>query len=126
MTKKISGNVASPAEQAIIDALRNWIEQIVKEKLEAAGVVQAAPDPESIRIQRGFSITALADAAGIANSSIGRIERGETLRPSPEILAKIASALGVPAQEYRASVARKIEKVRAELRTLDKLRKGSK
>lgn len=57
----------------------------------------------SIRADAGLSIRALADAAGVATSTVHRIERGQ-LRPTVETLRQIAEAAGV-----RLAVAMKVD-----------------
>ena len=63
---------------------------------------------QSVRTNAGLSLRALAGAAGVATSTVHRIERGE-LQPTIETLARIAEAAGVrlrvePQLDHAASV----------------------
>ena len=51
---------------------------------------------KQLREQQGFSINQLAEAAGISNSQISRIENGVRGVPKPATIRKIAEALAVP------------------------------
>jgi transcriptional regulator with XRE-family HTH domain len=51
---------------------------------------------KQLREQQGFSINQLAEAAGISNSQISRIENGVRGVPKPATIRKIADALAVP------------------------------
>ncbi|CAI6081937.1 hypothetical protein PAECIP112173_03376 [Paenibacillus sp. JJ-100] len=54
------------------------------------------PYMKQLREQQGFSINQLAEAAGISNSQISRIENGVRGVPKPATIRKIAEALAVP------------------------------
>ena len=54
------------------------------------------PYMKQLREQQGFSINQLAEAAGISNSQISRIENGVRGVPKPVSIRKIAEALAVP------------------------------
>ncbi|WP_353056765.1 helix-turn-helix domain-containing protein [Paenibacillus polysaccharolyticus] len=54
------------------------------------------PYMKQLREQQGFSINQLAEAAGISNSQISRIENGVRGVPKPATIRKIADALAVP------------------------------
>ncbi|MGQ8870857.1 helix-turn-helix domain-containing protein [Paenibacillus sp. TSA_86.1] len=54
------------------------------------------PYMKQLREQQGFSINQLAEAAGISNSQISRIENGVRGVPKPATIRKISDALGVP------------------------------
>ncbi|PYE48514.1 transcriptional regulator with XRE-family HTH domain [Paenibacillus barcinonensis] len=54
------------------------------------------PYMKQLREQQGFSINQLAEAAGISNSQISRIENGVRGVPKPATIRKIADALHVP------------------------------
>jgi transcriptional regulator with XRE-family HTH domain len=47
----------------------------------------------SMRTDAGLSLRALADAAGVATSTVHRIERGD-LNPTVEVLQRLAEAAG--------------------------------
>ncbi|WP_434756667.1 helix-turn-helix domain-containing protein [Paenibacillus amylolyticus] len=51
---------------------------------------------KQLREQQGFSINQLAEAAGISNSQISRIENGVRGIPKPATIRKISDALAVP------------------------------
>jgi transcriptional regulator with XRE-family HTH domain len=72
-----------------------------------------------IRREAEMSLRALADAAGLATSTVHRIERGE-LRPTVETLRRIAQAAGVrvplePQTDYSASLVGLARSIRAVL-----------
>lgn len=50
---------------------------------------------DKVRIEKGISIRALAERAGISKSHVQRIEAGETV-PTLEVMCRIAKALDVP------------------------------
>ena len=50
---------------------------------------------DKVRIEKGISIRALAERAGISKSHVQRIEAGET-SPTLEVMCRIAKALDVP------------------------------
>lgn len=54
------------------------------------------PYMKQLREKQGFSINQLAEAAGISNSQISRIENGVRGVPKPATIRKIADALAVP------------------------------
>ncbi|WP_434752572.1 helix-turn-helix domain-containing protein [Paenibacillus amylolyticus] len=54
------------------------------------------PYMKQLREQQGFSINQLAEAAGISNSQISRIENGVRGIPKPATIRKISDALAVP------------------------------
>lgn len=103
-------NVSQHPSAALFQALTQYIDAAVDAKLRAAGAVQAAPDPRTIRIKAGLEIVELAERSGVAHSTISRLERGKIRRPSPHVLDKLASALGVSAAEYRGAVASLIQR----------------
>ena len=100
-----NNNISQHPSAALFAALTQYIDATVEAKLRAGGAVAAAPDPRSIRLERGLEIVELADKSGVAHSTISRLERGLIRRPSPHTLDKLASAMGVGTAEYRASVA---------------------
>lgn len=51
-----------------------------------------------VRVARGFSQAGLADHCAIARRTVSRTEKGHT-RPTPETMAKIATALDWPAED---------------------------
>ncbi|MCW3793474.1 MULTISPECIES: helix-turn-helix domain-containing protein [Paenibacillus] len=57
------------------------------------------PYMKQLREQHGYSINQLAEAAGISNSQISRIENGVRGVPKPATIRKIADALSVPYTE---------------------------
>ncbi|OMF14337.1 transcriptional regulator [Paenibacillus amylolyticus] len=57
------------------------------------------PYMKQLREQQGYSINQLAEAAGISNSQISRIENGVRGVPKPATIRKIADALSVPYTE---------------------------
>lgn len=54
------------------------------------------PYLKQLREQQGYSINQLAEAAGISNSQISRIENGVRGVPKPATIRKISDALSVP------------------------------
>lgn len=50
---------------------------------------------KQLRKKRGFSLSELADRAGVAKSYLSSIENGKKSNPSIQILEKISSVLGV-------------------------------
>jgi len=48
------------------------------------------------RIAAGFTQQALAEAAGVSQSLITKIEAGRSKRPRPEILIKLSKAISLP------------------------------
>lgn len=54
------------------------------------------PYLKQLREQQGYSINQLAEAAGISNSQISRIENGVRGVPKPGTIRKISDALSVP------------------------------
>src|SRR5215207_1534503 len=62
----------------------------------------------SLRADAGLSVRALADAAGVASSTLHRIEQGE-LQPTMDTLSRIGEAAGVrlqvaPRVDYAVSI----------------------
>ncbi|MGG4402968.1 helix-turn-helix domain-containing protein [Paenibacillus amylolyticus] len=57
------------------------------------------PYMKQLREQQGYSINQLAEAAGISNSQISRIENGVRGVPKPATIRKISDALSVPYTE---------------------------
>lgn len=51
-----------------------------------------------LRIDRGFTLQALADESGVSKSYLGDIEKGNK-NPTTDVIESIASALGVPARD---------------------------
>ena len=51
---------------------------------------------KELRKKRGMKQVELAKVSGITQATICRIETGEVHQPRPEVLLKIARALGVP------------------------------
>lgn len=49
----------------------------------------------ALRKNRGYTLQALADRAGASKSYVWELERGRGLRPSAQMLSRIAAALGV-------------------------------
>ncbi|MBC7292687.1 MAG: helix-turn-helix transcriptional regulator [Thermoleophilia bacterium] len=58
-----------------------------------------------LRIDREFTLQALADESGISKSYLGDIEKGRK-NPTTDVIEAIAQALGVPAREllYHAAL----------------------
>lgn len=54
---------------------------------------------KAARTQRGLSQRALADAAGVDQQSISRLETGQTREPSHRIVMCVSKALGVDPQQ---------------------------
>lgn len=54
---------------------------------------------KQLRKEKPISQRELADKAGISNAEISRIETGDRLKPSPNVLRAIAPILGVPYEE---------------------------
>lgn len=52
-----------------------------------------------LRDQAGYSIRELARKVGVHNSYLSRLESGETAHPSPELLQRLADALGADSTE---------------------------
>lgn len=69
----------------------------------------AGVDPgrlRALRVRSGASVGMLAAAAGVSRKHLTRLELGQA-RPGPEVLARLAGALGVAASDLqRAAVAR--------------------
>ncbi|MFQ6852507.1 XRE family transcriptional regulator [Streptomyces sp. 35M1] len=59
---------------------------------------EVGPRLRRLRMQRGVSLTALAEATGISKSTLSRLESGQR-RPSLELLLPIAQAHQVPLDE---------------------------
>ncbi|WP_340017319.1 helix-turn-helix domain-containing protein [Paenibacillus sp. FSL K6-1318] len=57
------------------------------------------PYMKQLREQQGYSINQLAEAAGISNSQISRIENGVRGVPKPATIRKISDALSIPYTE---------------------------
>ncbi|HEV8352922.1 MAG TPA: helix-turn-helix transcriptional regulator, partial [bacterium] len=53
----------------------------------------------SIREERGMTLEALAEAAGVSASYLSEVERG-LKRPSTDVVAKIADAFGMLPSEF--------------------------
>lgn len=63
---------------------------------------QRAALGEFIRTRRealGLPAREVARKIGVPHTRLGRMERGEVIQPSAELLGRVASALGVPASE---------------------------
>ncbi|TCO60608.1 helix-turn-helix domain-containing protein [Actinocrispum wychmicini] len=56
---------------------------------------EVAPRLRRLRVQRGFTLAALAEATGISKSTLSRLESGQR-RPSLELLLPLAAAYRVP------------------------------
>ena len=54
------------------------------------------------RQEMGYSMTQLAEAAGVRDSTVLRIERGEFAAPRPDKLARFAALLGIDQAEVLA------------------------
>lgn len=52
------------------------------------------------RERRGWSQAQLAERTGIARSTLGRIEKGDTPNPGTETVQQIARALGLPVNHF--------------------------
>jgi transcriptional regulator with XRE-family HTH domain len=55
------------------------------------------------RLEAGLSQTELADASGVAQSTIATIESGKHPKPHPKTLRKLAGALGVEVRDLLAN-----------------------
>ena len=55
----------------------------------------------TLRHERGLTLAALGARSGLHPTAIGRLERG--LRPTIEVIARLARALGVPASDLAAA-----------------------
>jgi DNA-binding XRE family transcriptional regulator len=100
-----SPNITPLPGPGIVSELTALIDARVDVKMRELGVTIAMPDPRALRIQRGLTQVELAGRAGLSHAAIGRIENGQTRRPAPATLDKIARALGIPESEYRKAVA---------------------
>jgi transcriptional regulator with XRE-family HTH domain len=71
---------------------------------EAFGTVAHRPSTvtESLRLARGWTLTTLAEHAGVAVTAVRRLERGKPVRPGT--VAAVASTLGVPPADLAARV----------------------
>lgn len=66
-----------------------------QEQAIANALDQVGPRLQSIRKQRGITLTSLATATGISKSTLSRLETGQR-RPSLEVLLPLAQAYRVP------------------------------
>ncbi|HEY1763227.1 MAG TPA: XRE family transcriptional regulator [Acidimicrobiales bacterium] len=57
---------------------------------------------ESARLDRGWSVNALAQASGVSRTMIAKIERGD-VQPTAALLARLSGALGMTLSELIAS-----------------------
>jgi len=73
------------------------IRKTPKTRLDYAGVI------ERLRRERGMTREALAEASGVSASYLSEVERGFK-RPSTDVLAKIAQALGMAPSQLLAVV----------------------
>ena len=92
----------------LFESLHNHITAVVRRELAAAGMGAVVLAPRELRIRAGKEIRDVAFESGVSAATISRIESGKILNPSPQTLAAIAAALGVPAAEYREAFARYI------------------
>ena len=92
--------------------IEDLVRQIVREEIAKINPHAEYKSPEALRIEKGFSVTTLGDAAGVAPSSITRLEEGHITKPRPCTIDAIADALAVPREEYRAAIARVIQAAR--------------
>lgn len=76
-----------------------------------------AVNVRALRIDRGLSITELADAVGISKAMLSKIENAQTAC-SLATLGRLASGLGVPASSLLVSPAAPGEAERGELITM--------
>lgn len=58
----------------------------------------------ALRIECGWQVKELAKRAGLGTSVIYRLEDGRVLNPTPQTLAKLATAFGVTVKEIRNAV----------------------
>ncbi len=68
----------------------------------ASALAQVGPRLKRLRVQRGVTLAALAEATGISKSTLSRLESGQR-RPSLELLLPIALAHQVPLDELVAA-----------------------
>ncbi|MEU5885119.1 XRE family transcriptional regulator [Spirillospora sp. NPDC047279] len=64
----------------------------------ATALAEVGPRLKRLRVERGVTLTALADVTGISKSTLSRLESGQR-RPSLELLLPIAQAHQVPLDE---------------------------
>lgn len=79
----------------------------------------AAALVQTLRTDTGLSVRALAEAAGIASSTVHRIEKG-TLQPTMDMLQRIAEAAGArllvePQVDYAASIVGLAQSIRQDI-----------
>lgn len=67
--------------------------------IERALIMNIADYIKSLRENKGFSQRKLSYLSDVSNTEISRIEKGERLQPSPEVLSKLAPHLGVTKEE---------------------------
>jgi transcriptional regulator with XRE-family HTH domain len=83
--------------------------------------MRAAELVHRVRADAGLSLRALADAAGVATSTVHRIERGE-LHPTIDMLGRITQAAGMrlhvePVPDYSASIVGLAREIRDDIAT---------
>lgn len=64
---------------------------------------------KKLRLDRGLTITRLAEKAGVAKAYLSTIERGLQSNPSIHIIEKLCWALGVPVETLIDSVHRQLD-----------------
>jgi DNA-binding XRE family transcriptional regulator len=72
-----------------------------QQALERESAQRTADRVRALRLQRGMTVQALADAAGMARPNLSRIEHGKH-NPSLDTLERIAKALGMTVAELLA------------------------
>lgn len=80
--------------------------QIMVTRAVSEQLRSAALSPRGLRIKHGCTAENLAHASGVSKSALSKIESGKVSNPQIETLNKLARALGIPEQEYRAAVGR--------------------
>lgn len=76
---------------------------------------------KKIRLEKGFTSRKLAKGSGVSQPYISQLETGKNTNPSPEILKKIADALGVPYSDFMEAAGYIDKKTVLEYAILDKI-----
>lgn len=90
----------STYDEADIDVI---LGKILREKKTTQNPPSIGSNIRNLRMERRLTQTQLGKKCGMFDSQIGLYERDE-MKPRPETLERIASALGVPAAELTAGI----------------------